>query len=165
MFGDGRFYFHRKKRFGKVQKEKIIFLDIDGVLNHSEATEDLDDSCLLELQKLVQDTGAKIVLTSSWKFYFLRGDENPSREYIEKRFSDYGLSLYGIAPDLGTGKRGTEIMTWLHRHREVHSFVILDDCFFPDFQKLKKHVCLTDWGNHGFTASHREKAMEILKEK
>lgn len=146
-------------------EEKAIFLDIDGVMNHDCAKEDMDTPCLIELQKIVEKTGAKLVLTSSWKFYFLRGDENATKQYMEGRLAEYGMKLYDIAPDLGNGKRADEIQLWLDRHPECHSYVILDDCFFPGFKKMKSHLCLTNWNQGGLTREHREKAIKILNHK
>src|SRR5260370_6892656 len=54
---------------------KIIFLDVDGVLNHSgtegwKTTKDafvLDDECLKQLSRILISTDAKIVLSSTWR--------------------------------------------------------------------------------------------------
>ena len=45
---------------------KIIFLDIDGVLNYM-GSNLIDKSCLKQLRRVVEKTGAKIVLISTWK--------------------------------------------------------------------------------------------------
>lgn len=45
---------------------KVIFLDIDGVLN-SKGTSTLDDTYISRLKEIVKATDAKIVLSSSWK--------------------------------------------------------------------------------------------------
>ncbi|MCI5597383.1 MAG: HAD domain-containing protein [Lachnospiraceae bacterium] len=150
----------RKKK--QNSKNKVIFLDIDGVLNHDNAKEDMDSPCLLELQKIVEATGAKLVLTSSWKYYFFQEENNPSKVYIEKRLSDFHMELYDIAPDLGNGKRAEEIALWLDQHKDFTSYVILDDCFFPGFKKMKHHLCMTDWNQGGLTKKHSEKAIQIL---
>ena len=59
---------------------KIIFLDIDGVLNSDEYFDkiknlningienDIDISKIILLKKSLDETGAKIVLTSSWRY-------------------------------------------------------------------------------------------------
>ena len=48
--------------------KKVIFLDIDGVLNSTKTLyEDisLEDDLILNLKELVDKTGAKIILSSS----------------------------------------------------------------------------------------------------
>ena len=52
---------------------KVIFLDIDGVLN-SDASLMVDDrvegDLILNLKYIVDKTDAKIILSSSWRLYF-----------------------------------------------------------------------------------------------
>ena len=45
---------------------KIIFLDIDGVLN-TNSDRNISDEKLIFLSELVPKTGAEIVLSSSWR--------------------------------------------------------------------------------------------------
>ena len=144
---------------------KVIFLDIDGVMNHEASKEDMDTDCLYQLKRIVNQTDAKIVLTSSWKMYFLRGDENPIKLYFEKRLRLFELELYDIAPHLGTGKRAAEIKQWLKEHRAFKSYVIIDDNMFPGFQKMSDHLCMTEFYNGGLTAEHAAKAIQILNNK
>lgn len=147
------------------QISKVIFLDIDGVMNHEKSEEDMDTTCLYQLKRIVDSTGAKIVLTSSWKMYFLRGDENPIKLYFEKRLRLFGLELYDIAPHLGAGKRAAEIKQWLKEHRAFKSYVIIDDNMFPGFQKMSEHLCITEFYNGGLNAEHAAKAIQILNNK
>ena len=53
---------------------KVIFLDIDGVLNNEYSKTrapsgviGIDGDKVKRLRKIVESTGAKLVLTSSWK--------------------------------------------------------------------------------------------------
>lgn len=57
---------------------KIIFLDVDGVLNHSHSIgwrrsdggldwKVLDPECIFEINRIIRETGAKIVLSSTWR--------------------------------------------------------------------------------------------------
>ena len=60
---------------------RVIFLDIDGVLNHcgTRSTRLVSDAeplplpiapeCLTRLNRLVVETGAKIVISSTWRLY------------------------------------------------------------------------------------------------
>ena len=45
---------------------KIIFLDIDGVLNYN-GSQIIDEVCLSNLRYIVKETDARIVIISTWK--------------------------------------------------------------------------------------------------
>ena len=47
---------------------KVIFLDVDGVLNHNETDGKFEDDCVKALKDIVHRTGAKIVLSSTWRY-------------------------------------------------------------------------------------------------
>jgi len=100
--------------------EKIIFLDIDGVMNHEHSTEDMDGACLYQLKRIIDCTGAKIVLTSSWKMYYLRGDENPVKLYFEKRLHSFGLELFEIAQKIVSEKLALEIKQGLEKKKTIN---------------------------------------------
>ena len=67
---------------------KIIFLDVDGVLNTASSEErcgeyiGIDDDKVALLKRLTDKTGAEIILISTWKKYW-RKDDNM------KIFQDY----------------------------------------------------------------------------
>lgn len=68
---------------------KIIFLDVDGVLNSVQDGYSIrlrTDSHLKLLQHIVKETGAKIVLSSSWRIGF-----TPASKNLLVRFKEYGL--------------------------------------------------------------------------
>jgi len=156
---------------------KVIFLDIDGVLNSriydrkrnwNEQT-DIDETRLPHLKKIVDETGAKIVLSSTWREHW---DKDPricraDGEYINKTFAKFGLEIYDKTPDLGlTAERPDEIRAWLDSAREpVESFVIIDDYRYgwgnlsDNFVKTNPHFGL------GLEEEHVEKAIEILNKK
>lgn len=111
---------------------KIIFLDVDGVLN---SEQDLfswtieSDKYLILLACIVRRTNAKIVISSSWRNCGLL-------DTLKKRLNDFSMSIYDKTKDIG--ERGLEIKDWLDSHSDVESFVILDDedfdiqDYFPD---------------------------------
>lgn len=85
-----------KWRF-RVKPQKIIFLDIDGVLNSMELFDkleerdmepfmgiDVDEDNLEQLRYIVERTGAQIVLSSSWR-----------HAWHEKRADDQGRESIG----------------------------------------------------------------------
>jgi len=95
---------------------KIIFLDVDGVLNHSKTPEwenatsndVLDIECVVELDRIITFTGAKIVVSSSWRL-------NPDKC---KRLTSYPITnIIGSTPYpnplCDRDERKDEILTWL----------------------------------------------------
>ena len=105
---------------------KVIFLDVDGVLNSSQDGNSIrlrTDSHLKLLQRIVRVTGAKIVLSSSWR-------NGPAKvlNNLHKRLEEYGLEIMDSTPDLGSLCRGDEIRHWLKGNGKlVEKFAILDD--------------------------------------
>lgn len=148
---------------------KICFLDIDGVLNSQQSMmsqnvkgvcdyEGLDRTGLGLLRKLVELTGAKIVISSTWR--------HDGHEPIAGAFEACGWrgiiihkTIIGITPFLSTN-RGGEIDDWLSTHPECTNYVIIDDdADMLDSQK--DHFVHTD-GVLGFTLYDMVKAMDIL---
>ena len=138
---------------------KIIFLDVDGVLNSVRDYYSVDlvtDSHFELLKELIDRTGAKIVLSSSWRMGLsIRGK-------LVQRLAEYGLEICDITPVLhfAERKRGDEIRAWLDKHEDVTNFVILDDesdmCEFTKINLVKTDT------NFGLKRKHVEKAVEIL---
>lgn len=160
---------------------KVIFLDVDGVLNSendlriyrkkNEITgcilyDVVEDRPLKLLKEIVEKTSARIVVSSSWRI----GCERSGRqsifgkelyEKLEKRLKDYGMEIYDITPSLGTGtQRGDEIREWLSKN-QVENFIILDDdsdmCEYAD---MKNFIHTTY--EHGLTEELKNKAIEVL---
>jgi hypothetical protein len=46
---------------------RAIFLDVDGVLNYSESESNLETNKVKLIQKIIQNTDAKIIISSSWR--------------------------------------------------------------------------------------------------
>ena len=108
----------------------IIFLDVDGVLNsinklvevynktkksHSGYAYPFDETCLINLQRLVKETNSKLVVTSTW-----RRDEE-GRQILLNVLRDYELDkeVIGYTPILGK-KRGVEIKNYLCTLKDSH---------------------------------------------
>ena len=108
---------------------KVIFLDIDGVMNSVQDgysfTIETDKHFRL-LKRIVDETGAKLVLSSTWRHFDCDVD------VVENRLADFGMKLIGVTPWLVDShidiQRGDEIRSWLQDcEEEIESFVILDD--------------------------------------
>ena len=137
---------------------KVIFLDIDGVLNDGFTIlgtgKDFPTRDHLDcLKQIVDGTGAEIVLSSSWRFYAqYRNDVKNALRNVDLKFIDY-------TKELPKG-RDAEIREWLLRHPEVDKYLILDDLNeFSD--ELKEHQVLTAFAT-GLLPEHVQKAIDIL---
>ena len=149
---------------------KIIFLDIDGVLNSRQYDADsgttggnIDVSRLLLLKQLVDQTGAKIVLTSSWRRHWDSDGEctDDIGKELETTFGRFKMNLYDKTPELNND-RAKEISKWLAMNRDVDAFVIIDDIKFGWYE-LAPFVVNTDYHiGKGLEQRHIEKAIKLL---
>ena len=153
---------------------KILFLDIDGVLNSREYDRrrnwneqtDIDETRLPLVKEIIDKTGAKIVLISTWRNHWDR-DESLCDEdgmYINRLFSKYGLAIYDKTQDLGLlSKRKDEVKTWLAEHKsDIESFVILDDYRFGWDDLSDFYIHTNPNYGLGLEAEHVEKAIALL---
>lgn len=106
---------------------KVLFLDVDGVLNSYVSSEQLNDSMIYHLGTIVAKTGVKVVLSSSWRMY------PDSQSILEARLLEDCIVIMDktkfLRPEkmsMPPVKRCFEIQEWLDRH-DVEDFVILDD--------------------------------------
>lgn len=144
---------------------KLIFLDIDGVLNSvawqanrppkkppplivdalAYWKRSLDPKCIERVNRIWQETGAAVVVSSSWRTILGRGE-------LWVTLIEAGLKadLDGITPDLEGQSRWAEIVTCINsRGKWTEQFVILDDDPMPDapvgnFVRTDYKVGLTD---------------------
>lgn len=163
--------------------KKVIFLDIDGVLNtrdwHSRMTKDtlrdefgwvFDPVAVSNLAHIIEETGADIVISSSWRFYGvpklrkmweIRNLPGSVLDITPNTVSDEIL-LNANLDEMEMGVcRGNEIKEWLSKHKgEVSNYVIIDD--FDDLlQEQMSHAVITNT-LIGITESDAEKAITIL---
>lgn len=99
-----------------------LFLDIDGVLNaHERQTNgwtSIDYRKVEALNMLLENTGAKIVLTSAWRYFLHRGEMN--LHGLNGLLATHGLtwpSVIGVLEPEGlVADRGSLVLTWLRRN-------------------------------------------------
>ena len=171
---------------------KVIFLDIDGVLNTSETFRrrrinyektkkwdlEIDLHRVARLKYIINMTGAKVVLSSSWRLFgdFKNGEfitkSNQLKQLLEI-FSSFGISIYDVTPHIDYGSnREEEIKKWL-MGKDIESFVIIDDetSFLMEFCNkelvktsfLKDGVMLENMDDcAGLCDEHVNKAIAIL---
>lgn len=153
---------------------KVIFLDVDGVLNNEFTTESIigycgiDDELVEKLAKIVRITGAEIVLVSDWKMYFdsrvdIKDSTHPMIRYLMDKLQKSDLYIYDYTIDRNASDRGYGIQRWLKRFPEVERWVVLDDTFFFDYEYtgIKPNLVLTN-GICGLTDNDVAHAIEIL---
>jgi len=151
----------------------VVFLDIDGVIclypehqsywaNNQNGL--LSAICCKYLKEILDTTGAKIVLTSSWRL---------SRESLTDLHGQ--LEQYGIMPDYFGGStedfsrqngiqshnhlRWLEIKDYIEKHKIVN-YVILDDFNLEKYDK--EHLIRTKM-HQGLTAKLKEVSIRKLK--
>lgn len=117
---------------------KILFLDIDGVVNNSGTRERFKgyigiNPKLAELVKdIVKQTGCEVVLSSTWRL-----DKDFRKEVRAKV-----VEFVDVTPSLALHFRGNEINAWLKKHPAVTRYAILDDD--SDFHP-KQPLFQTSW--------------------
>ena len=115
---------------------KIIFLDIDGVLNSQRSAvansdygrimdhdswNSLDPIAIKLLQHVCNETGADCVLSSTWRILAKKEDIIAFQEFL-------GVNIIDVTPRSLDGIRGGEIKRWLDNCKEpVEAFCIVDD--------------------------------------
>lgn len=163
---------------------KVIFLDIDGVLNsiedwieqsrfghpHNSGSNVISRTKLGLLALLLRSTDAKIVISSTWRIHYTPAQ---MREFFLDRVGEKGEEFF--EKDVFVGRTGhrfssgymdrwMEVREYLEGHPEITEFVILDDvnAGFSDTEELKDHFVKTN-PDTGITVLEIEKAIDILK--
>lgn len=154
---------------------KIIFLDVDGVLNsvqyytdHEDDMEEnpIDPECVRRVHEIVAATDARIVLTSSWRTEWSReaGQMGELCRKMVDLMAEYHMEIYDKTGRDKNGERGQEIKDWLQQAPEkVESFVILDDSdFWWKKHGLDDRWVRTDFCDGGLKDGDVPKAIDIL---
>lgn len=145
---------------------KAIFLDIDGVLNSNEHTafiksfitygdnmiEPFDDECLYNLKYIVDETDAKIIITSIWRLF-------PDYLYIlMNKLEEYDLDKNVISLTISNKYKDKlqEIAVKLKK-LGITEYVVLDN---DDTLKLDRHVITNN--TTGLTEIDAKQAVKIL---
>ena len=149
---------------------KVLFLDIDGVLNTDrqhwhcqmngitpvdEFGYEFDHKAVVNLATILEETDAEIVISSSWKFLGL--------QTLQKMWKDRNLpgSILDITPD-GDNK-GWEIGEWLLKHEsQVSGYAIIDD--ENDMQPEQQEHFVQTNSQFGITLKDADRVMTILRQ-
>lgn len=102
---------------------KVLFLDVDGVLNHNKTRErclnyiGVDKVLAQRLTKWLSDKDIKVVLSSTWRRF----------PEMHSHLEENGIQWVSITPYLNGLDRGLEIDAWLSANPQVTDWAILDD--------------------------------------
>lgn len=157
--------------------ESVIFLDIDGVLNNENTIEKtpagytgIDDLLLENLKCVIERTGAKIVLSSSWKEEWDHNPEKMSAEgqYLENKLGSKKISIVGKIEDIEGNSiyRAASIERYLRNNKSIKSYLVIDDeeFDFAEHTDIASHLLMTNW-EIGFQYAQIDRAVEILDTK
>lgn len=153
---------------------KILFLDIDGVLNSHEfwircrelgliPDDQIDPQAVERLNRLTDATGAKIVVSSTWRLPYVW---NKQLAMLVTRLQKVGIKaeIIGMTPDHQKQYgRGGEIQAWMLQARQdgmdIESFAILDDD--SDMGNLMDYLVKTTMA-YGLQETHVEAVIQLL---
>ena len=141
---------------------KALFLDIDGVvcLHGKNANEDeiFDGASCRRLREIIDVTGCKLVLTSSWRLF------PESIRLMFRQFKPFGITkekFLGRTPL--RDDRGDEVMAYLKRRPQIDRFVALDNQAFCSKEFPQERLILTK-EESGITEEIKVRCIAILNE-
>ncbi len=153
---------------------KIIFLDIDGVMNNVPfykanknvcGDNEIDPQAILWLNDLIKETDAKVVVSSTWRL-------NRTVEELQKILEDRGFvgEVIGKTPNLHNDYtlRGNEILKWMKDNEKLigcyyayyETYVIFDDDSDMLYWQRDNFIKIDSW--FGLSPNHCYRAKKIL---
>lgn len=162
---------------------KVVFLDIDGVLNGHDfdvgaRSNRIQYRCIRQLNRIIKATDCWFVLSSAWRYMLLKRPRyKPAMtllgfEYLLRTHGTVGFRLLGTTcsdEDVGWGQdpkcnlpvRGLQITRWLVEHGEgVKRYVAIDD---DDYGITEQgHPLVRTQSNWGLSDRTSRAAIQIL---
>lgn len=156
---------------------KVIFLDIDGVLNSEEflrnnQNEMIDRNNVNILKNVIDKTGAVVVMSSGWRLWF---DDNmmPRDGYSQCLYDillEFDIKVFDKTPDFSTEEirinktfskvKAKEIIAWLSEHETVDKYVVLDDLNLNN-EEVNSHLVRTN-AQVGITEDDAMRVIEMI---
>ena len=165
---------------------KIIFLDIDGVLNTQDyfiknhenivrfyamySDEEYKNSLRLHVDRILMDIDIdklmilkRITDETGAKIVVISAWKSfRTFDLVVQRLRDVGIPIIGKTDDNGSD-RGYGIYKYLMTHN-VSNYIILDDEIFADYdENLLGHLVKTSFYGDGLTEEHAVKIMKKIK--
>jgi hypothetical protein len=150
----------------------LVFMDFDGCLNSEEAdkagrlvqvsslrSDLMDPEAVARLNRIIELTGAKVVVTSTWRCC---GTVEKMQSHLE--IAGFKGEVVGLTPDLfgivPQRTRGTEVQAWMDDNAFTGNFVIIDD--EEEFGELDRFLIRTS-KETGLLEEHVDQAVKILR--
>lgn len=150
-------------KWGSQRRPALVFLDVDGVLHSVGAPDDalFGQGHLAELRRVVDATGARIVLSSAWRL------EVRSAARVVAELADAGVQApFSATPNVCPGRaagRAIEIDAWVQSHRsliDAGRWIAIDD--IPMEEELSERHAVTTDPDEGLTHAVAEDAIAKL---
>jgi hypothetical protein len=143
-----------------AESKRVIFLDVDGVLNrisdHKNCMFPLNDECLKNLKSIIDRTGCKIVLSSAWRNWI------EAEKVLKRAFLKLNIPLWiSKTPEIPMRLRKEEISTWIIENGFNGNLCIIDDLIEADVFCGKFFVRTHD--RDGLTSEDAERVIQILE--
>jgi Swiss Army Knife RNA repair-like protein len=145
---------------------KVLFLDIDGVLNSAfvlaeqRRADAIDRDMVERINRIVDATGCFIVVSSAWRLY-------TSYNSLVDLLTSHGLRnvIIDTTPHLDESEynRADEIRTWLDKTDIVVTSIAIIDDFSGALTSINDRVVLTTW-DRGTEDIHVDQAIKLLNE-
>lgn len=157
---------------------KVIFLDIDGVLNSEDffrnnPDQAIDKNCVSILKNIVDKTGAVIVMSPGWRLWF---DDNmmPEDGYSQCLYDilcEFDIKLFGKTPDFSTEEirtrktfshvKAKEVNAWLNEYETiVDKYVVIDDLDLKN-EEINEHLVRIN-GQIGITENDAVRIIDMI---
>ena len=133
---------------------KIIFTDIDGVLNPDLKIR-WNQKCVSVYNKICEDFDLHPVITSTWR---LQKDMPKLQELFVKQ--GITAKIYDYTPYLARAPRGLEIYKWLLEN-DWNKYVVIDDRVGGILPYVSNVIKCDGW--IGLTEKHYEEIKKIMR--
>ncbi len=156
---------------------KVLFLDIDGVLNGHEKHTDspyttIRPDCVRRLNEVLKATEAKLVISSAWRYMLLRqGRGKPQMTLLGFQYMLHTHGLLFMAAKSGVightcsdeeiPERGHQILAWVAAH-EPEKWAVVDDMHVNLGRRHCRKMVTTD-GKHGLQKRDTAKLIQLLR--
>jgi len=139
---------------------KVLFLDIDGVLNcrssfNRQGTREIIEEDMVErINRVIEATGCSVVVSSTWRILM-------PLEELKRVLGGHGFlseAIIDATPHLT--RRDDEIATWLESNLGVSKFAVVDDSI-DDLTGVSDQLVRTSFET-GVLDEHTEQLIQML---